>query len=148
MGIGKGGEWWWCMHVQLFPQPNAQSFRIFFSRRKEKRMIFVQSIYENSLNRMHTRNDLCERHSECFHSLLNLSMNSICMKKKNIMQQQTSTYCVYSWGMWIACHIDKSDSFQCAHPVDQSWTLILMIFLFPFNLDARFSYNSIHKHAN
>lgn len=33
------------MHVQLFPQPNAQSFTIFFSHWKEKRMIFVQSIY-------------------------------------------------------------------------------------------------------
>lgn len=101
------------------------------------------------MNRMHTRNDLCERHSECFHSSLNLSMDSICMKKKNIMQQQTSMDWVYAWGMWIACHIDKSDSFQCAHQVDQSWTLILMIFLFPFNLDAWFSYNCVlNKHAN
>lgn len=75
-----------------FSATKCAIFQNFFSRRKEKRMIFVQSIYENFLNRMHTRNDLCERHSECFHSLLNLSMDSICMKKKNIVQQQTSTY--------------------------------------------------------
>lgn len=132
-----------------FSATKCAIFQIFFSHRKEKRMIFVQSKYENFLNRMHTRNDLCERHSECFHSSLNLSMDSICMKKKNIMQQQTSMDWVYSWSMWIACHIDKSDSFQCAHQVDQSWTLILMIFLFPFNLDAWFSYNCVlNKHAN
>lgn len=148
MGIGKVGEWWWCMHVQLFPQPNAQSFRIFFLVEK-KNVWYLSKAY------MKIFWIECIREMICASDTLNVFI--LCLifqwipnawrKRTSCNNKRLRIECIH--GVCGSHDIfDKSDSFQCAHPVDQSWTLILMIFLFPFNLDAWFSYNSIQKHAN